>query len=170
MDKPAYYKLLIHFHDDKATLEELKESTGLASSSIKKYLNVLEARGFVKRAGYPSNIFILTNKGRLLKETIISLRSLPPEKIPEYIITDPNTGTPVPLRVRNHKQLLAILKYGLVEPEVFMEHVKRKYLVEWLRSSLGDKYLSALIESGEIKTIDEFINEVEKIVKILEKV
>ncbi len=170
MDKPAYYKLLFLFENNKASIEELHRKTGLAVSSIKKYLNILESKGFVRRIDYKTNTFELTEKGRLFREAVSRLIDLNEKNIPEYVITDPDTGTPLPLKIKNYEQLLAILRYKLVEPGIIEEHLKRKYLSEWIRNALGDTYISSLIDQGQIKTVNELIREVERIVKVVKTI
>ena len=160
MTKPAFYRVVTVF-DKEETIESLSTKTGLAKSSLKKYLVFLEKEGIV---GKTLNKYWLTEKGRALKETLQKIMS--GYEATPYVFTEPDTGAPIPLQVRNIKQLLVVLKYGLVEKKIAEEHFRRGYLVQWIRDGVGDKYLSMLISTGKVKNIDELIAYLDKIVKI----
>ncbi len=160
MTKPAFYRVITVF-DDEETIESLSAKTSLAKSSLKKYLVSLEKDGIVEKT---LNKYRLTEKGRALKETLQKIMS--GYEAAPYVFTEPDTGTPIPLQVRNIKQLLVVLKYGLIDKKIAEEHFRRGYLVQWIRDGVGDKYLSMLISTGMVKNIDDLIAYLDKLVKI----
>jgi predicted transcriptional regulator len=162
--KPAYYRLILFFNDKEKSVEELAKETGLAESTIKKYVLVLMHEGLVQRRG--EKTFGLTDEGLRLKSF---LRGIERQSSSPYVFTDPVTGSPIPLAFKNYIQLWAAVKYGLVDKKAAEEHFERGYLKEWIRNGLNDDYTYSLIENGKIKTLDDLLAHIENAMRILNR-
>ncbi|MCD6301825.1 MAG: MarR family transcriptional regulator, partial [Staphylothermus sp.] len=64
-------------------------------------------------------------------------------------------------------QLYAVLEYGLAPKDVLEEHLRRGYLVKWIKEVLGDEYFTKLYNEGKIKTLDELKNYIKNILKLI---
>jgi len=158
---PSALRLLEYLGEGGSTIGELSSKTGLSPSTVRKYLRELEKSGLVERRG---ELFAPTEKGLLLGKTLRNLRS--GRAAQPYIVTDPSTGQPVPLSFRDYRQLLAVIDSGLTDSRILEEHVKR-YLSKWVREALGDEYLAHMLESGQIKTLEDLKKYIEMILNAL---
>ncbi len=163
--KPAFYRIILKFPIGEVEARKLAELTGLTISSVRKYLSVLVKEGLVSRTN--TDKYVLTEKGlnfrRFLEKMDPSYRSEAP-----YVFTDPNTGSPVPVQIRNYTQLYAVLRYDLIDKSIVEEHVKRGYLLEWIKSAMNDQHLAEKISKGEINSIDELLEYLEFHYKVVE--
>jgi len=158
---PSALRLLEYLVEAGSTIGELSSRTGLSPSTVRKYLRELERGGLVERRG---ELFAPTEKGLLLGKTLHNLRSR--RAAQPYIVTDPSTDQPIPLSFRDYRQLLAVIESGLAEPRILEEHMKR-YLAKWIREALGDEYLAHMLESGQIKTLEDLKKYIEMILNAL---
>jgi len=158
---PSALRLLEHLGEAGSTIGELSSKTGLSPSTVRKYLRELENSELVEKRG---ELFAPTEKGLLLGKTLRNLRAR--RAAQPYIVTDPSTGQPVPLSFRDYRQLLAIIESGLVEARILEEHAK-KYLAKWVREALGDEYLAHMLESGQIKTLEDLKKYIEMMLDVL---
>ncbi len=162
--KPAFYRLILLFRNDQLSVNDVSRETGLLASSVKKYLTILEKQGLVERKG--SNIYVLTSRGKMFRDFLEKIKPEYRAGAP-YIFTDPSTGTPIPLEVRNYAQLYAVLKYELIEKSIAEEHLRRGYLLEWIKNGLKDQHLAEKLERGELKSIEDLIKYLEFHMKIV---
>ncbi len=162
--KPAFYRLILLFKNDQVSVNDISKETGLSPSSVKKYLTILEKQGLVERKG--GNIYVLTSRGRMYRGFLEKLKLEHKSETP-YVFTDPSTGSPVPIEVRNYAQLYAVLKYELINRNAAEEHLRRGYLLEWIKNGLKDQYLAEKLEKGEIKSIEDLIRYLEFHMKIV---
>jgi len=165
MVKTAHYKLLLQLEKEELSPEALAKKLGVHVNTIKKYLRLLEREGLVKIAGLDN--YTLTEKGKLF---LTSIKKIANANEHTYVVTNPDTGEPIPLSFNNYKQLLIIYKYGLVTRDILEEHFKRGYITEWIKNSIGDEYLVKKIEEGEVKSLKDLIEYIEKIVNIVEEI
>ncbi|ADI32165.1 winged helix-turn-helix domain-containing protein [Staphylothermus hellenicus] len=166
MGKRAFYRI-IFYSKENGELEPAKiaRQLGLQLNTIRKYLKTLEKEGLVERIN--DKKYQLTSKGLKLKK---SIERLSETKTPEpYIITNPSTGEPLQLIVRDYKQLYAVIEYGLAPRNILEEHLKRGYFIEWIKNVFNDDFLAELIEEGQITTIDDLKNYLKEIIGLLTK-
>ncbi len=162
MVKAPYLKILFEADDQEILdTDKLVNSLGLSRSTIKRYLKELEKQGFLEKIDV--NKYKLTENGLKLKQSLF--RALEVKEVAPYIITDPASGQPLPLAVKNHEQLFVIIKYGLVDSKILDEHIRRKYLSKWLRDEIGDEYLASLIDYGRIDSSEKLLEYLEEIVR-----
>jgi len=158
---PSALRLLEHLGESGSTIVELSSKTGLSFSTLRRYLRELENSGLVEKRG---ELFAPTEKGLLLGKTLRNLRS--GRAAQPYIVTDPSTGQPVPLSFRDYRQLLALIEGGLADSRILEEHMK-KYMAKWVREALGDEYLAYMLESGQIRTLEDLKRYIEMILDVL---
>jgi len=159
--KAAHYRVMLTAEGDLINPEHAAEKLGVQVNTVKKYLRMLVKEGLVQVV--EPGIYKLTDKGKLFLESINASRS--GGSGVEYVVTDPSTGSPIPLKFRNYEQLLAIYRYNLAPVSVLEEHFRRGYVTAWVKS-IGDRYLAKLIEDGVIKDFKSFIEYLEKIVDV----
>jgi len=138
--------------------DELSELVGLSKSTLRKYVRELLEEGFVVEVS--RGVYALTDKGKRVKESLKSvLTEVSEEKA--YVLTDPSTGTPVPLKIRSLKHLYVVIKYGLVPEGILREHLRRGYVSEWVKNVLGDEGLAKKLSTEDlsevVKTLEELI-------------
>lgn len=162
MLKAPYLRILFEA-DDQGILDidKLVNRLSLSRSTIKRYLKELERQSFLERIDV--NKYRLTENGLKLKQSLS--RVLETEKVAPYIITDPSSGQPLPLAVKDHEQLFIVIKYSLVGSKILDEHIRRRYLSKWLRDVMGDEYLASLIDEGRINSSEELRDYLEEIMK-----
>ncbi len=165
MVKTAHYKLLFYSKDDVLNPVRLANVLKINVNTVKKYLRILWEEGFVKPHGVGE--YMVTEKGKKLINSINNIRGR--RDAPSYILTDPSTGQAIPLSIKNYKQLYAVIKYGLVPYNILLEHIRRGYLIEWLRNSIGDQYLADLMERGKIKSIEDLLKYLDKVIDLIEE-
>ncbi|WP_440059536.1 winged helix-turn-helix domain-containing protein [Thermogladius sp. 4427co] len=161
-----YYLRIIGLADENGFLDasRVQESLGLSSSSVRKYLRMLEKEGLVERVG---GGFKLTEKGARLKKTLQLVKE---KKVAEpYYVTEPETGRAIPLSFRDYRQLYAIIEYRLVDPEILEKHLRMGYIAQWARAALGDEYLAYLIERGEVKNLIDLKNYLKNMLSIVDE-
>ena len=163
--KTAQYKILFTVDGDTLEIESISQKTGISRSTVRKYLKQLEKEGLVKQVD--EFRFTLTDKGRLFKECVTGILK---DQGSTYVLTDPGTGQPLTLSFRNYKQLLAIYKYGLAPREVLEEHFKRGYIQNWIKEGVKDKLLAEELNTGGIKTFEDLITYLEKILSIVDQI
>ncbi len=144
--------------EGRISLEELSNKLAASKATVRKYVKALSEKGLVREAS--PGVYELSELGHLLIESIKTrlLGLLSDEQA--YVFTDPFTSTPLQLKARSVQQLYAILKYGLVPGEVFLEHLRKGYVSQWLQGSVKDSYLAAILKKA---------NSLEDAVKILEE-
>lgn len=147
--------------EKRTSLEELSNKLAVSKVTVKKYVKALFEKGLVREVS--PGVYELSELGYLFMESIKSrsLGLLSDEQA--YVFTDPVTSTPLHLKARSIQQLYAILKYGLVPSEVFLEHLKRGYVSQWLEGSIKDSYLAALLKKASsledaVKILEEYIS------------
>jgi len=163
--KIAHYKILFTIDSDILEIDSISHKTGISRSTIRKYLKQLEKEGLVKQVD--DYRFMLTDKGRLFKECVMSIFR---DQGSPYILTDPGSGQPLILSFRNYRQLLAIYKYGLAPREVLEEHFKRGYIQNWIKEGVKDRLLLEELNSGRIKSFEDLITYLEKILSIVDQI
>lgn len=139
--------------------DELSELVGLSKSTLRRYLRELLEEGLVIEVS--RGTYALTDKGRRVKESLKSvLAEVSDDKA--YVVTDPATGAPVPLKIKSLKHLYVVIRYGLVPEEVLREHLRRGYISEWVKNVLGDEELAKKLSTTElsdvVKTIEELVS------------
>lgn len=139
--------------------DELSELVGLSKSTLRRYLRELLEEGFVIEVS--KGTYVLTDKGRRIKESLKSvLTEVGEDKA--YVVTDPGTGAPVPLKIRSLKHLYVVIKYGLVPEGVLKEHLRRGYVSEWVKNVLGNEELANKLITEElsevVKALEELIS------------
>ena len=144
--------------EGEVTFDELSELVGLSKSTLRKYVRELLEEGLVIEVS--RGVYALTDKGKRVKESLKSvLAEVSEEKA--YVLTDPNTGVPVPLKIKSLKQLYVVIKYGLVPEGVLKEHLRRGYVSEWVKNVLGDEELAKRLSTEKlsevVKTLEELI-------------
>ncbi|MEO3994007.1 MAG: winged helix-turn-helix domain-containing protein [Desulfurococcaceae archaeon TW002] len=142
--------------------DELSELVGLSKYTLRRYLRELLEEGLVIEVS--KGTYALTDKGRRIKESLKSiLTEVSDDKA--YVVTDPGTGVPVPLRIKSLKHLYVVMKHGLAPEEVLREHLKRGYVSEWVKNVLGDEELAKKLVtedlSGVVKVLEELISLIE---------
>jgi len=144
--------------EKRISLEELSNKLAVSKATVKKYVKALLEKGLVIEIS--PGVYELSELGHLFTESIKSrsLGLLSDEQA--YVFTDPATSTPLHLKARSVQQLYAMLKYGLVPSEVFLEHLRRGYVSQWIEGSVKDSYLATLLKKA---------NSLEDAVKILEE-
>ncbi|ABN70478.1 regulatory protein, MarR [Staphylothermus marinus F1] len=166
MSRRAFYRIIL-YSGENGELEPVKiaQQLGLQLNTVKKYLKTLEKEELVRRID--DKRYQLTSKGLKLKKSIERLKEI---KTPEpYIITNPSTGEPLQLTVRDYKQLYAVIEYGLAPRNILEEHLKRGYFLEWIKNVFNDEFLVELINEGRITTIDDLKNYLKEIIGLLTK-
>mgnify|MGYP001772607839 FL=1 len=154
---------LVEFIDEKGvTIHELASRMGLSPRTIKRYLKELEEKGLVESR---DGLYLLTPVGVKFKKALEVVKSR--KEASPYIVTDPFSGNIVPLSFKNYRQLLAIIENELVDKKILDEHV-RKYLIEWVKTSIGDEYLVYLLENNIVKNVDDLKEYLSMILKTIE--
>jgi len=157
--KTAHYKLLFTAENNTINPEIAARKLNVQVNTVKKYLKALMDEGLIEPGG--PGIYKLTDKGRMLLESIVKTR----KSSEKYIVTNPETGQPLLLTFSNYEQLLAIFRNNLAPVEVLEEHLRRGYLTAWIKS-IGDHYLAELLEKGVIKDFKSLAEYLDKIVEI----
>ncbi len=135
--------------------DELSELLGLSRGTLRRYLRELLKEGLVIEVS--KGTYALTDKGRRVKESLKSvLAEVSEDKA--YVVTDPGTGAPVPLKIKSLKHLYVVIKYGLAPEEVLREHLKRGYVSEWVKNVLRDEELAKKL-SGELSEVVKILEE-----------
>lgn len=169
MFKPAFYRVLFVVEDNEEfDVESIGKRLNVIPSTAKRYVRELLRKGYIKTVRL--GVYVLTDEGIRLKN---SLGNLLKRKINEelgYILTDPVTGNPVPIKITNIYQLYAIIKYGLVSQDILLEHIRRGYLVKWIKDVLGDNDLADLLDSRRNISLNEFLGILEERLKILNSI
>lgn len=166
LSKRAFYRIIFYSNENgEIDTEKIVEELGLQLNTVKKYLKILEKEGLVNKTG--GNKYLLTIKGIKFKKSIEKLMSI--RAAEPYIITNPSTGEPLKLMIRNYKQLYAVIEYELAPRSVLEEHLKRGYLSEWIKNVMGDEFLVEMINRGEIKTIDDLKIYLKEVIGLLRK-
>lgn len=142
--------------EDEIKCEELSELAGLSKSTARRYLKELLGEGFLVEVS--RGVYTLTDKGRRAKELLQkTLKEVGDDKA--YVVTDPNTGASIPLRIRSLKQLYAVVKYGLAPEDVLREHLRRGYVSNWIKDVLGDEELASGLSSRDLDEVVKIIEE-----------
>ncbi|HDH06905.1 MAG TPA: hypothetical protein ENF87_00895 [Thermoproteales archaeon] len=128
---------------DKYSLWELSLKTGLPLLAVKKAIEKLVENGY---AISDKGFYKLTERGKLLLEVAENL-----DRRGEPYIFTTETGNPVPLSVNSLIQLYAIIKYGLVDKEIFKDHVTKGFLGQWLKTVMKSPRLAEKFE----KTVEK---------------
>ncbi len=161
-----FYRLVIYADEDgrlsprSPRIKRLK----MKPSTLKRYLRELARLDLVeKRDGE----YYLTEKGFKLRRSLLNLLEKPgvaPDK--GYVITDPLTSAPLPLRVTSLEQLYAVIAFRLAPDDVVVHHVRAGYLAQWIRTVLGDEALADEID--ELRIIDDPDRVLERLLDIVE--
>ncbi len=145
---------------ESSSIDEIAEKLGVLPSTAKRYLKELVKLGYVTE-GFEGK-FSLTETGELLRKSVLShLKSH--RDLSPYFFTDPSTSQPVPLSIKNLRQLYALLKYDVIEWKILEHHVKAGYLSKWIREAIGDIELANKIDEAR-NSIDK-----DKLMKIIEE-
>ncbi|MCS7128581.1 MAG: HTH domain-containing protein [Sulfolobales archaeon] len=145
----------------RISLEELSSKLAVSRATVKRYVKALSEKGLIKEA--LPEVYELSELGRLFIESIKS--RLPGLLSDEqaYVFTDPVTSAPLQLKARSIQQLYVILKYRLIPGEVFLEHLNKGYISQWLEGSVKDSYLATLLKKAgsledAVKILEEYIS------------
>lgn len=142
--------------------DELSELVGLSRSTVRRYLRELLEEGLVIEIS--KGTYALTDKGRRVKESLQRILREVGEEM-AYVVTDPNTGALVPLKIKSLKQLYVVVKHGLVPEEVLREHLRRGYISEWVKNVLGDEELARKLS---VEDLSEIVKVLEELVSLTE--
>lgn len=164
MVKLAPYKLLFINKDGLIDPNEASNAIGINVNTVKKYLRMLVKEGFIVQE---MDKYKLTDKGRKLVNSVKNVMENSGKT--SYVITDPNTGTPIPLTIKDYRQLYAVIKYKLAPEDVIWEHVKRGYFINWFRDALKDEYIVSKITSGEISDLNKLLEYIEEIINLIDE-
>lgn len=145
----------------RISLEELSSKLAVSRATVKRYVKALSEKGLIKEA--LPEVYELSELGRLFIE---SIKSRPPGLLSDeqaYVFTDPVTSAPLQLKARSIQQLYVILKYRLIPDEVFLEHLNKGYISQWLEGSVKDSYLATLLKKAgsledAVKILEEYIS------------
>ncbi len=170
--KPAFYRILI-YADENGVIDlsrrDLREKLSVSDSTIKRYLRELARHGLVEKK---DGIYRLTEKGERLRRSLLNtlrVREVSPDK--GYVITEPSTAAPLPLRLLSLEHLYAVIRYGLAPRDILLHHLRTGYLSQWIRSVLGDEALADQIDSmKDVDDIYKFMEVIEERLKILESI
>ncbi len=161
----SHYKIILA-SNEKGIIDPkaISEKLGLSISTVRKYIKNLVNEGLII---YKDGVFELTEKGEALKKSLLKLRNKVEQGISPYLVTDPDTGAPIPLSIKNYEQLYIVIEYGLAPRNVLEEHFRRGYLAKWIKEVLGDEYFTKLYSEGKIKTLDDLKNYIKNIIKLI---
>ncbi len=161
----SHYKIILA-SNDKGIIDPktISEKLGLSISTVRKYIKNLMNEGLLI---YKDGVFKLTEKGEALKKSLLKLKDKAEQGISSYLVTDPDTGAPIPLSIKNYEQLYVVIEYGLAPRNVLEGHFRRGYLAKWIKEVLGDEYFTKLYSEGKIKTIDDLKNYIKNIIKLI---
>lgn len=142
--------------EGEVTCHELSELVGLSRSTMRRYLRELLKEGLVIEVS--KGTYALTDKGRRVKESLKSILAEVSED-KAYVVTDPGTGVPTPLRIRSLKHLYVVIKYGLAPEEVLREHLRRGYVSEWVKNVLGNEELAKKLVTEDLSEVVKVLEE-----------
>ncbi len=169
MFKPAFYRVLFAVEGDaEFDIQSISKRLNVIPSTAKRYIRELLKKGYIREIR--PGLYALTDEGTALKN---SLKNLLEKKVEEnlgYVLTDPSTGNPVPVKITNIYQLYAIVKYRLVPENILLEHIRRGYLAKWIRDVLEDLDLADFLENNRDISINEFLDVLEERLKILNSI
>ncbi len=169
MFKPAFYRVLFVINDgEELDIQSISRKLNVISSTARRYVRELVKKGYLRetRPGY----YALTSEGKLFRNSLKNLLRKDVDEHLGYVITDPFTGNPVPIRVTNIQQLYAVVKYGLVPSDILAEHIRRGYLTKWVNDVLGDHDLANMLENNRDMSIDQLLAVLEERLKILDSI
>ncbi len=169
MFKPAFYRVLFILNPgEEADLQSISERLNVTLSTARRYVRELLKKGYLeeKRPGR----YCLTESGEVLRRSLGNILKKKIDPSLGYVITDPISGAPVPVKITNIKQLYAVLKYRLVPDNIMKEHIKRGYLTKWVNDVLGDHDLAAFLEDNRDISLDELTRVIENKIKIIESI
>lgn len=162
LDNPVKYLILLATDSDrKINIDNAAKLLNISTSTIKKYLNILVKDGYLDKR---EDGYYLTPLGEKLLNTIKSIKNGLQASSP-YVLTDPNSGSPIPLIFKNYKQLLSIIENEFVDKNVLDYHFE-KYMINWFKNSIGDEYLLELFNRGIVKNIDDLKNYLKQIMNL----
>jgi len=164
MVKLAPYRLLFVNKDGLIDPNEASNVIGINVNTVKKYLRMLVKEGFIVQE---MDKYKLTDKGWKLVNSVKNVMENSGKT--SYVITDPNTGAPIPLTVKDYRQLYAVIKYKLASEDVIWEHVKRGYFINWFIDALKDEYIVSKIASGEISDLNKLLEYIEEIINLIDE-
>ncbi|MEM4451777.1 MAG: MarR family transcriptional regulator [Thermosphaera sp.] len=161
--KRAYKLLMLADEDNTIDVSKACRIFNASPSTVRKYLHQLISEGFVEKTA--DGRFVLSKLGISIRNFASADSSR--DRIPNYVITDVETGQPIPLSFKSYEQLLSIINYELAPKQVLEEHLK-KYMIEWIRNSMKDELLAEKIAKGEIRTVDDLKKYLEFILTLIE--
>ena len=156
------YKVLTVAEEGVIRVPEVAVKLGLKSSTLHKYLRILEKERLVEKID--TNTYRVTELGMSFVNSLLKARET---SVSRYIVTDLGSNQVIPLSFGNYLQLYVIVKYDILPREILEEHFKRGYISMWIKNAIGDIYLYDLIEKGLIRSIDDLLNYIEKILSVL---
>ena len=169
MFKPAFYRVLFAVEgNEEFDVRSVGRRLKVIPSTAKRYIRELLKKGYIREVR--PGLYTLTNEGIALKN---SLKNLLEKKIEEnlgYVLTDPSTGNPVPVKITNIYQLYAIVKYNLIPENILLEHIRRGYLAKWIRDVLGDLDLADFLDNKRDISVNELLSILEERLKILDSI
>ncbi|MCD6301080.1 MAG: winged helix-turn-helix transcriptional regulator, partial [Staphylothermus sp.] len=91
----SHYKIVLVTNDEGIIDPRyVSEKLGLSISTVKKYIKILVSEGFIT---YENGLFKLTEKGEILKKSLLKLKNKEKQEINPYVVTDPESGNQLPL-------------------------------------------------------------------------
>ncbi len=161
----SHYKIIL-VSDEIGVIDPrtVSEKLGLSISTVKKYIKNLVNEGLIV---YKDGVFKLTEKGEALKKSLLNLRKIMEQGTSPYVVTDPSSGAPIPLSIKNYEQLYIVIEYELAPRPLLEEHFRRGYIAKWIKEVLGDEYFIKLYDEGRIKTLDDLKNYIKSIIKLI---
>lgn len=161
-ENPVKYLILLSSTiDKKIDVENACKLTKVSVSTVKKYLSSLVKEGYLEKR---EDGYYLTTIGEKLLNVLKNIQIGFQAKSP-YVITDPPSGSAIPLSFRNYKQLLSIIECEFIDRNIVEYHFE-KYMIEWIKNSLGDEFLLDLINKGIVKNIDDLENYLKQIIEL----
>jgi len=162
----ARYRVLIYSKNGLVDINEIASKLGVNSSTVRKYLKLLEKEGLVEKI--ETNTYRLTPRGLNYIEFIKKLSIK--KEAPPYVVTDPVRGDPLQLKISSYEQLYTIIEYELVPREVIDEHIRRGFLAIWVKDGIGDQFLYELLTTGKITSSSELKKYLEGTISLVKEV
>ncbi len=164
MLKPSFYRTVFVIDEDsEVTTDTIATKLNVSRATAKRYLRELLKKGYIVET--KPGFYKLTEDGIEFKKSILNALNREEGNEFKYIFTDPNTGTPLQLSISSLTQLYVVVKYGIVSQAIVLEHVKKKYLQQWIKDVVGDTDLSKKLDKAS--TIDDIIYLLEERIKIM---
>jgi len=167
--KPAFYRVLFAVEENEEfDVRLVGRRLNVIPSTAKRYIRELLKKGYIREVR--PGLYALTDEGVTLKKSLKNLLEKNIEENLGYIVTDPSTGNPVPVKITNIYQFYAIVKYNLIPQDILIEHIRKGYLAKWIRDVLGDLDLADFLDNKRDISVNELLSTLEERLKILDSI